>query len=357
MLAATHDIDSGIRKAAILVASLESPMADQLLDQLSPECADRVRQAVMVIDWVDADEQQRVIEEFRRIELMMPKRCPSGIDLNNLSATPPKSATRPVEPVEAEMSMPTPEPIETMVEAESEAVAVEEMPLGKPFEFLLQTDEETLVLVLSEERPQTIAIVLSHLPPERAGDILMRFSSSLQADVLRRLMDFSNADPETVREIEQVIESRLVQQYAEAQETETRTSGPELVARILAACPNEMAQRILENLAGVDVSLAEQLGRKPVRFECLEQVDDQTLLQTIHMSDPEVVVTALVGASPSMVDRVLNRLVPEDARRLKQRLRHPDPFRLSDMEEASRRLVALAERIADENEYPMARAA
>ena len=78
--------DAGIRKAAILVASLDQAAADVLLRQLGPERADLVRQAVAYLDEIDAEERQRIIDEFRRIGPMVPGPSPSGIELDRLPA-------------------------------------------------------------------------------------------------------------------------------------------------------------------------------------------------------------------------------------------------------------------------------
>ena len=78
--------DAGIRKAAILVASLDQAAADLLLRQLGPERAALVRQAVTYLDDIDADERQRIIDEFRRIGPMVPGPSPAGIELDRLPA-------------------------------------------------------------------------------------------------------------------------------------------------------------------------------------------------------------------------------------------------------------------------------
>ena len=59
--------DAGIRKAAILVASLDPSAADAILKQLGPEQADLVRRAVLYLDEIDSEERRRIIDEFRRI--------------------------------------------------------------------------------------------------------------------------------------------------------------------------------------------------------------------------------------------------------------------------------------------------
>ena len=78
--------EAGIHKAAIVVASLDPAAADRLLERLPQQWAEPVRQAVMALDGIDAQEQQRVIEEFRRIGPMIPDQCPPGIELDSLVA-------------------------------------------------------------------------------------------------------------------------------------------------------------------------------------------------------------------------------------------------------------------------------
>ena len=82
---AINDHDAGVRKAAILVASLDAAAAGVLLDQLGPGQAELVRRAAAAMDEIDAEERQRVIDEFCRIGPMIPKACPAGIELTDIS--------------------------------------------------------------------------------------------------------------------------------------------------------------------------------------------------------------------------------------------------------------------------------
>ena len=60
--------NEGLRKAAILVASLDTAAADAVLDQLTPEQARQVREIVVEMDEVDQGEQRRVIDEFYHVD-------------------------------------------------------------------------------------------------------------------------------------------------------------------------------------------------------------------------------------------------------------------------------------------------
>ncbi len=212
-----------------------------------------------------------------------------------------------------------------------------------PFGFLCEAEEERLSQLLNTERPQTIALVLSHLPPERAGEVLTHFAPPLQVEVVRRLVDLENTDPETLREVEQALEARLSRQFAVER---GRAAGPETVAKILASCDGRVAESILDNLAAYDEPLAKRLGRRPVEFDNLVRLDDAALLAVFRAAEPEVAQAALLGAPPPMVERILRRMIPEEAGILRRKLDCPEPIRLSDVEDARRQIAALAQEMS-----------
>ncbi|MBU4271821.1 MAG: hypothetical protein KKA28_08180 [Planctomycetes bacterium] len=310
----THD--AGIRKAAVLVASLDRLSADLLLDQLDDEQADLVRQAVMELDQIDDEERRRVIDEFRRIGPMVPSASPSGIELTDL---PPKR---------------------TESTAPPDAPANDD---SRPFGFLHEAEDEKLMHLLADERPPTIALVLSHLPPERAANVLDRLAPALQVEVIRRLVDLENADPETLREIEQVLEARLSRLFDLERR---RAAGPQSVARILASCEGLVRRRILDNISVEDRPLAERFGRREPNFDEIAQCDDAVLAEVFRTAEPEVVRAALLGTPPAMLERFLRCMAPEEAKRIRRRLARPGPIRLSDVEEARREIAGLAERLS-----------
>jgi flagellar motor switch protein FliG len=227
--------DTGIRKAAILVASLDRAAAERLLEQLGPECAALVRQAVASVERIDAYERRRVIDEFRRIEALVPDKCPAGIDLDG--------------PESRQLARPA---------------AAGSTDADPPFSFLRDAAEEQLSSLLGGERPQTIAVVLSQLPPERAGTVLGRLPPLRQVEVVRRLAELDGSDPETLREIEQTLLARLSRQFAIERK---RAAGPETIAKILAACDTRLSAKILTNLAQHDRPLAERLVARPLCSE------------------------------------------------------------------------------------------
>jgi flagellar motor switch protein FliG len=329
MIAAAHNLrEAGIRKAAILVASLDRAVADRLLEQLGPQYAALVRQAVTAVDEIDAQERRRVIDEFRRIGSLVPDKCPPGIDLDGALAPQLAHASSSASNTTGSLE-------QTALPAAPAAPTDDDA----PFSFLREAAEEQLFELLGDERPQTIALVLSQLPPERAGAVLTRLDPPLQVEVVRRLAELDRSDAETLRGVEQALLARLSRQFAIERK---HAAGPESIAKILAACDGRAAASILDNLAEHDKPLAERLGRRPIRFDDLARFDDAALEAVFRAAEPEVVLAALLGAPPQLVERVLGCMLPEEARLLHGKLDCPGPIRLSDVENARQQIAALA---------------
>src|SRR4051812_9110285 len=57
-------LSPSLRKAAVLVATLDEDAAESLLRQMSAEDAAKVRSALVALDTIPSDEQQQVLAEF-----------------------------------------------------------------------------------------------------------------------------------------------------------------------------------------------------------------------------------------------------------------------------------------------------
>ncbi|MGA2253104.1 MAG: FliG C-terminal domain-containing protein [Thermoguttaceae bacterium] len=312
--------NEGLRKAAILVASLDTAAADAVLDQLTTEQARQVREIVVEMDDVDQGEQRRVIDEFFQVGPKAPAKDSAGVELDGRLAWL-TSRGGPMEPEDADRSA---------------------APTGNPFRFLQETETEKLVRVLGSERPQTIALVLSHLSPVRAGAVLARLPEKTQVDVIHRLVDLEETDPEILREVEEALRSRLSQQV---EMQRRRVAGLQAVAGILQATDGRVGMQILDNLASCDHALAEKLGPRTLTFNDLADLDETSLAAIFDEAGSELMLPALFGAVPELVSRVLAHIPQADAKSIRHKLDHPDPIRLSDVEEARRQVARIASRL------------
>ncbi len=309
------DINEGIRKAAILANSLEMAAADALLDQMSPEQAQLVRQAMVELGEVDPAEQRRVVDEFLRVGPMAPREEP-GIELNDRVAEQLSlgADARPCDQVD--------EP---------------------PFCFLHEAEDKELARILAAERPQAVALVLSHLPSEQAGTVLGQLPPDTQVEVIRRLVSLEETDSSILKDVEQALRSRLSERMPVGRR---RVAGLPAVADMLKAVPSRTGLDIFDNVAARDRQLAERIGPKTVEFGELGLLGSTDWATIVEAADLQLITFALVGAPPDLIERVLYRVPPSQAEHVRYSLDHLEPLRLSDVQEAKNRIAKIAQRLA-----------
>ncbi len=75
--------ESSLRKAAILIASLDAATAEALLAQMPPEQAEAVQNEMLQLGAIDPAEQETIIEEFFRLGPLIPETDPPGLELDD----------------------------------------------------------------------------------------------------------------------------------------------------------------------------------------------------------------------------------------------------------------------------------
>jgi flagellar motor switch protein FliG len=351
--------DDAIRKAAILIDSLDGPAADALLDQMTHEEGVQVRNAMLQLNDVDAGERNRIIDEF--IDGGFPAQVAGTADVEMVDSLADKIAS-------------TKHP---------SADAGEHRPR---FGFLNDASADWLARFLASEHPQTVSIVLAHLPPRRAADVLSRLEPKFQAEVLGRLARLDETDTSVVCEVGRELE-RLIQRTMHV--TEERPMGLAAVEAIIDASDGGCREALLAHLEACDRRIAQQLGythrahgrdaafvhkivspneeggreHPPVTdrtrpsdsasaldFNDLIELGDVALTKVFRAADPGTTLLALTGASQQMLDRILRRLPLREARRFRRQMEQLGPTRLSDLEQAQQQLAELAGRMADQGE-------
>lgn len=367
-----------IRKAAIVIASLDEASADRLLDSMPEEIASQIRWKSIELDDVSDEERQTVLDEFLRN---------SG-----------RSA--PVEDAGVEMEF-------TYEEPATPAKPAIAAPTPPPFAFLNDAPCEMLAPFFEQEHPQVTAVVMSYLQPERACDILRQLPARLQADVVHRITQLDEPSEEIVTEIESRIKQIVSRQ---AVSFERRRLGMAAAQAILKASSGDQAQQLLDELRNRGSQLLEDLEKfqatpvqdpvtvaatpptiepvaetvepiipvssgavakpepvvpmtpvtpKPKKsapapaelpqpnfpFEHFARLDDQSLAKVLHQTGPKVVLLALCGASPAVMKRISRGLGAGDSKLLSQKIRQMQPVLLSDIDRAKRTMCLAADHL------------
>lgn len=355
-----------LRKAAILVRSLDADSAAAVLARLSPEEAKQVRLAIQLLGEVDADERDDVSAEFRRSGMVARENPGHAVELNLSSGLP----VAPAYPTSTSKSV-----------------------TGRPFEFLEQARVESLVPYLAREQAQTVAVVLSYLAPARAAHVLAALPEKLQAATIERLTLLGETDPNTLEVLERELADWLTRQQASRARPTHRI---DTISAILAAADQRERGKILANLVKHNRQLADQIAPsalpKPtpaptiaeqiadcglriadlkaaitapspaatpppspipnpqsaipiLHFDDLTRFDGAGLAAVLSAVDREVLVLALAGASDEIVDRVTAQMPAKVAKAFRQRLHLCGPTRLRDVEAAQHEVARVASQI------------
>ena len=321
--------EPSLRKAAVLIASLDVDSADLLLSQMPQEQANMVRQQMVDLGEVDLGEQQAVLDEFFRI-----------------GKSPDDNFSETDEPRSNECAFCGPHVQRSDHHAANQnlfgSYSGQPSPSIPPFSSLAKAPLEAVVAILEREHPQTVALVLAHVPPERAGHVLARLPAGVQTEVIRRLVDQHETDPHVVLEIERAISSRLDDRNSPS----TSKSGMAALAAILHASGPAARRQIVGNLAAHDHRLARQIA-PPVqtkRFTYSEVcgLPLESLRCLIQTADRRTAVLSLAGTSAELVDELLEFLDPQQADWFARRLTNLGPLRLADIDRAQEDIAALA---------------
>jgi flagellar motor switch protein FliG len=369
------NVDPNLRKAAVLLRSLDADTAAVMLGHLSAEEAATIRAAMRAVGQVETGEQADVVAELR-------------------GARPTKQYTSKAGDVELAFSSPF------SSESHGRGAAFSPVNEGvltnpKRLDFLENAPTQALVRYLAREHAQTIAVVLSHLAPERAAAVLAELPHKVQAETVERLSSLGETDPECVS----VLKHELETWAAERDGMRTGNGGRrDTMAAILAAADAKSRGQILSNMKDHKAALANQFepqraervpARAPVAkpqassqrvhgaiktigessvapvprveprlprvdFDDLAELDARTLSAVLRQVDANVLALALAGSRDELVERICEQMPKRTAREFRRQLRRLGPTRLSDVEGAQRAVAQIAARQLAERRQPLA---
>ena len=370
-----YERNERIRRAAILVASIDQSLAERMLDSLPASEATKILAEVDRLGEIDADEQRDVLDEFRRAG----RRDAEPANAVEFTYSAPQHvAVEPLPAMEATAATATDD-----IAAEAEAALIAEL--------------------LSAEHSQTIAVALSRMSHEQGAAVFAQLAATLQEDVLNRLANLQITDESAVCELETELQQRIVLQR---QRRERAAASAELARRIVAktapmqrdsllarithpeqkstATPTESLAASLSERQTRELQDAIQKARELVatqeklldgdhssfeawtdghgddedfddafaptlledRSDDLERLTDAALLRALQAADERTVQLALACSSERFLRRVATKLPRAAAARLRMAVRSIGPTRLIDLRAAQHELLHLAEPVA-----------
>ena len=206
-------------------------------------------------------------------------------------------------------------------------------------------DAATVLDVVSDEHPQIIALVIACLDATRGSIVLTSLDEELQSDILRRIATLGTVTPEALADLEKVLQRQVqsVQQF----QPRRRLVAVKAAARIMNFMRSDAEARILKDIRKDNKDLMTAIQDNMFVFDNLGKSDDRSLQTLLRAIDPEQLVLALKGADDVLRERLLSCMSLRAAAGIRDEMEALGPVRLSEVQEAQKRIVASAREMAD----------
>jgi flagellar motor switch protein FliG len=223
----------------------------------------------------------------------------------------------------------------------------------RPFEFLRRVPPERIATLLRGESPQTVALVLASLNETLAAGVLTRLPEAEQPDIALRIARMGHASTHVIQQVEQVIRRKL---GATVERKYSASGGAKTLAGILNHADRGTERNVLENLAGADKTLAEEVRGMLFVFEDIVKLDERAIQQVLREVDQKDLVLALRGVPENVVDMVLTNMSERGAAMLKEEMEIQQPQRKRDVDDAQGRVVAVVRKLEQDGTIVIASA-
>ncbi len=323
---------SEIRKAAVLILSLDKPLAAAVLSQMRADLVEQVTLEIARLKDVTKDEQETVVKDFYDLVNARSHIERGGMDFARELL---------------EQSLGNDRALRILDSVKQSMSAV-------PFGFLQKVGADNLLTFIVEEHPQTIALVMSHLPANLSAEVLAGLPFNKQTEVIRRIANMEQTSPEVVKDVEKGLQRRMTSTFSQQLE---KAGGVPMVAQILNVTDRSTNKGILENLEEEDNELVEEIRRLMFVFDDLLKLDNKAIQALLKEVDNKQWAVALKGASEEIREKVLGNLSQRAAEMLRDEMDYLGPVKVSDVETNQQQIVDTVRRLEDAGEIEVSSAA
>jgi len=224
----------------------------------------------------------------------------------------------------------------------------------KPFDFIKRCDPSQVLNLLLMEMPQTIAVVLSFLEANTAALLLQYFPDEVKSDVARRISTMDRIETETIREIEKILEKKLM--VLAHDDIADCPGGVGSMVEILNYVDRDTEKQIIGLLEDEDPELAEEIKRRMFVFEDIVMLDDRATQKLLREVDSQELAKALKSADVKVQNKFFSNMSKRATAILKEDMEYMGPVRLSDVTEAQSKIISIIRHLEDIGEIVVAKA-
>ena len=320
---------SGTQKSAILMMLLGEDEASEILRNLSPKEVQHLGAAMYSVQGLDQDTVNRVLDEFLAI---IKEQTGLGLGAGNYIRNVLTKA---------------------LGEDKAESVLGRITPSSsdRPIEILDWMDARAIAELVIDENPQIIALIISYLDAALGADVLGLLPEEVQSEVIRRIASLQPVQPDALRELEKVMQQKF---KANTTLRASQVGGVKAAAMIMNFTKQDVEARIMKDISKFNKGLMTAIQDNMFIFENLIMSDDKSLQTILRNVDTEDIVLALKGADENLREKLFSCMSSRAAANIQDEMEALGPVRLTDVQEAQKRVINIARRLSDEGSIVLA---
>ncbi|MCX7712310.1 MAG: flagellar motor switch protein FliG [Chthoniobacterales bacterium] len=318
---------SKYQKLAAFLITIGEEQASHILRQLTDEEIEKVVKEIAKFETVDFELQEMVMEEFCSL-------VGKGLS-SSLGGVPfaQRSLERAKGPHIASNIMLRALPASSSIDAVRE---------------LDEMDTRQIFSIIKEEQPQTISFLFSYLEPKKIATILPLFPPQRREEIVERLGTMEPISSEHIGKVLKCLSKRIA--VGPQKHAVHRRGGVKTVAQLLNALDRETSKALLARIEERNAPLAQAIRKNLFSMEDIARLpvtDIQKILREVESSD---LCMALKTAPESVKKAIFSALSKRAGEALKEEMEMLGPVRVSDIEQAQDRIVAIVSNLADAGE-------
>ena len=322
---------SGRQKAAVFLVTLGSEISSEIFKHLREDEIETLTFEIARLENFSNEDKEAVLNEFQELMMAQDFINSGGIDYARELLEKSLGSQKAVDIINR---------LTTSLQV-------------RPFDFIRRTDPTHLLNFIQQEHPQTIALILAYLEPQKASVILGNLPNDIQSDVAKRIATMDRTSPETLREVERVLEKKLA---SISSEDYSVAGGVESIVEILNLVDRSTEKVIIESLEEEDPELAEEINKRMFVFEDIVMLDDRAIQKVMREVDTSELAKALKAVDSEVQDKIFRNMSKRAAALLKDDMEYMGPIRMKDVEESQQKIVSIIRKLEEQGEIVVARA-
>jgi len=217
----------------------------------------------------------------------------------------------------------------------------------KGLEILSWMDPRSIADMIYGEHPQVIAIILSVLELLVAADVLTYLPDEARPEIMQRVASLDTVQPSAMTELEAIMKK----QFSNNSSSKSSSfGGVKAAARIMNLTKTELEASIIVGLNSLDADLTMRIQDNMYTFENLTTMDNRGIQVLMRNVETDQLMIALKGATDQVKDKFFGNMSERARSMFKDDMEAKGPMRITDVEDAQKKIMRTARKLADAGE-------